>query len=83
MRDRSGKESIRVFNRILKESDAAKLDLAAVLILDRKQTDLEAEAISHARGAVMYLPLKMKDLIDKLEELTPDLQTRADSGEEG
>jgi serine/threonine protein kinase len=75
-----GKEGIAVYNRVLKEADLAKLDLAAVLILDRKQSDLAMDAISHSRGSVMYLPLKMKNLIDKIEELAPDLKEgRADS----
>ncbi|HEV3438921.1 MAG TPA: serine/threonine-protein kinase [Gemmata sp.] len=69
-----GKEGIRTFNRVLRESDAEELDLAAVLILDRKQSDWASDAVSHARGAVLFLPLKMKDLIDKVEELTPVLK---------
>ena len=69
-----GPTGVPIFNRVLKEADTAKLDLAAVLILDRKQEDLESEAISHPHAAVMFLPLKMKDLIEKIEELTPDLK---------
>lgn len=71
-----GQEGIRAFNRVLRESDTAQLDLAAALILDSKQSDLAADAISHTRGAVLYLPLKMKDLLDKIEELTPHLKAQ-------
>jgi serine/threonine-protein kinase len=67
----TGREGLHVFNRLLKESDQLKIDLAAVLILDQKQTDLEKQAITHPRGAVMYLPLKMKELIEKVQELAP------------
>jgi serine/threonine protein kinase len=74
-----GKDGIRVYNRVLRESDVAKLDLAAVLILDRKQEELAMDAISHKTGSVAYLPLKMKDLINKIEELTPNLKGNAES----
>jgi serine/threonine protein kinase len=77
-----GKEAVGVYNRVLKESDLAKLDLAAVLILDRKQADMANDAISHKRGSVMYLPLKMKNLIDKIEELTPNINSKVEGEHE-
>ncbi len=66
-----GREAIAVFNRVLKESDVAGLDLAAVLLLSGEQADWEADAIRHNRAAVMYLPLNMKELLHKIRELTP------------
>jgi serine/threonine protein kinase len=77
-----GKEGIVAYNRVLKESDAAKLDLAAILILDRKQSDWAMDAISHKRGSVMYLPLKMKNLVQKIEELVPDLKNNEEGTHE-
>jgi serine/threonine protein kinase len=66
-----GKAGIEAFNRVLKESDTAKLDLAAVLILNEDQADMTADAIRHDRGAVMLRPgVTMKQLFDKIQELT-------------
>ena len=73
-----GQESIRAFNRVLKESDFMKLDMAAVLLLERKHEDWAADAMSHDRAAVLYLPLKMKNLIEKVEELTPELNEQTE-----
>jgi serine/threonine protein kinase len=66
-----GRDAIGTYNRVLKESDLAELDLVAVLLLSDKQTDWEADAIRHKRAAVMYLPLNMKELLKKIRELTP------------
>lgn len=74
-----GQGGIAMFNRMLKESDKSNLDLAAVVILDRKQSELAADVVSHDRAAVMYLPLKMKDLIDKIEELSPTTEAASDA----
>lgn len=67
-----GREGVETFNRVLKASDAARLDLVAVLLLSDRQTDWASDAIRHARGAVMYLPLNMKELVQKLRELSPN-----------
>lgn len=67
-----GHEGVEAFNRVLKASDAAKMDLAAVLLLSDQQSDWESDAIRHTRGAVMYLPLNMKELVQKLRDLSPD-----------
>ena len=72
-----GREGVAAFNRVLKESDVAGLDLAAVLLLSSEQTDWEADAIRHNRAAVMYLPLNMKELLRKIRELTPEGNGRA------
>jgi eukaryotic-like serine/threonine-protein kinase len=75
-----GREAVAAFNRVLKESDAAGLDLAAVLLLSNKQADWAADAIRHARAAVMFLPLNMKDLIQKIRELTPSTNGQKKKG---
>jgi eukaryotic-like serine/threonine-protein kinase len=66
-----GKDAVEVFNRVLRESDTAQLDLAAVLLLDKTQTEWAAKAITHPRGAVMIFPVAMKDLIQKIRDLVP------------
>jgi serine/threonine protein kinase len=66
-----GREAVTVFNRMLKESDAAGLDLTAILLLSDKQTDWTTAAIHHDRGAVLFLPLNMKQLLQKIRDLTP------------
>jgi eukaryotic-like serine/threonine-protein kinase len=71
-----GKEGVEVFNRVLKSSDASKQDLAAVLLLAEKQADWQADAIRHQRGAVLFLPLNMKDLIHKIRELVPATEVK-------
>jgi eukaryotic-like serine/threonine-protein kinase len=66
-----GREAVTVFNRMLKESDAAGVDLTAILLLSDKQTDWATAAIRHDRGAVLFLPLNMKHLLQKIRDLTP------------
>ena len=66
-----GREAVRVFNRVLKESDLAGLDLTAILLLSDKQSDWASDAIRHDHGAVLFLPLNMKELLKKLRELEP------------
>jgi serine/threonine protein kinase len=66
-----GREALTAYNRLLKEADAAKLDLSAILLLSDKQTDWAAAAAPHARGAVLFLPLNMKELLQKIRELSP------------
>jgi serine/threonine protein kinase len=71
-----GREGVEAFNRVLKEADAAKMDVAAVLLLSEKQADWASDAIRHERGAVMYLPLSMKDLIRRIRDLMPAEESR-------
>jgi serine/threonine protein kinase len=66
-----GREAVTVFNRLLKESDLAGLELTAILLLSEKQTDWASDAIRHDRGAVLFLPLNMKEVLKKLRELEP------------
>lgn len=67
-----GRDGVEAFNRVLKESDAAGLDLAAVLILSEDQADWTNDAISHKRGAVLVRPVTMKQLIEAVRALAPD-----------
>ncbi len=67
-----GKDGVDAFNRILKESDKAKLHVAAILLLSEKQAEWASSAIRHERGAVMVFPVNMKDLIQKMRDLSAE-----------
>ena len=47
------------------------LGLTAILLLSENQTDWAPDAIRHERGAVLFLPLNMKNLLQKIRDLTP------------
>lgn len=64
-----GREGVAAFNRVLKASDQEELDVAAVLLLGKDQTQWAADAIRHPRGTVMVFPVSMKDLLQKVREL--------------
>ncbi len=76
-----GRDGVKVFNRILKESDRIGLDLAAVLLLSEEQTSWAKDVIEHPRGAVMFIPLNMKELLNKLQVLAPSLAEGAQAAE--
>lgn len=65
------KDAVEMYNRVLRESDTAQLDLAAVLLLDKTQSEWATKATTHPRGAVMVFPVAMKDLIQKIRDLVP------------
>ncbi len=67
-----GKDGVDAFNRVLKQSDVAKLDVAAVLILNEDQTDWEGIAVTHPRGAVLVRPIGLKEVLQKIRELVPE-----------
>jgi serine/threonine protein kinase len=70
----SGEAGVRAFRKIVEESDAIDLTLAAVLILNEDQVDW-AELIPEHRGvSVMIRPVNLKQLIDKLNEMLADLE---------
>lgn len=68
-----GKDGLDTFNQILKQSDEAHLDLAAVAILNEDQAGWRSEARAHPRGAVMVRPVGLKEVLRKLRELVPAL----------
>jgi hypothetical protein len=39
-------------------------------LLSEKQSDWASDAIRHERGAVLFLPLNMKEIIQKLRDLS-------------
>jgi serine/threonine protein kinase len=64
-----GREGVEAFNQVLRESNTANVDVAAVLLLGADQAEWAARAIRHDRGAVMVFPVSMKELIRKVREL--------------
>jgi len=73
-----GDEGIEVYNQLLAESDAAGLDLAAVLLLAESQVELSLDVNEHERGAVMVFPVSMKELINKIDNLIPAPEAQED-----
>lgn len=66
-----GEDGVHAFNRVLREADGLGLDVGAVLILGRDQTHLVSRASENKHGAVLVDPVTMKQLIEKVYELTP------------
>ncbi|MDB5308554.1 MAG: serine/threonine protein kinase [Gemmataceae bacterium] len=66
-----GEEGMVAYNRILRESGTVGIDVGAVLILGPDQGHLARQAAQHPNGAVMTYPVTMKQLIEKVYELTP------------
>lgn len=78
----AGESGVRTFRKIVDESDAIDLTLAAILILNEDQVDW-AETIPEHRGvAVMIRPINLKQLIDKLNELLTELEPDPDESAE-
>jgi serine/threonine protein kinase len=71
-----GKDAVAAFNRVLKESDAAGLDVAVVLLLAAEQAHWVDDAVPHPRGAVLVFPVGMKKLVQTIRDLVPGLGKR-------
>jgi DNA-binding response OmpR family regulator len=68
-----GQDGVEAYNRVLKQSDAANLDVAAVAILNEDQQGLRSQATVHPRGAVLVRPVGLKQVLHKIRELVPEL----------
>ena len=66
-----GEDAMLAYNRVLRESDNIGMDVGAILIVGEDQTNLGRQAREHRNGAVMVYPVTMKQLIEKVYELTP------------
>lgn len=66
-----GEDGVEAFNRVLREADTAAVDIGAVLILGADQASWRNRASNHKGGAVLDDPVTMKQLIEKVFELTP------------
>jgi eukaryotic-like serine/threonine-protein kinase len=75
-----GEEAMLAYNRVLRESDSMGLDVGAILIVGEEQKSLARQAREHRNGAVMVYPVTMKQLIEKVYELTPDPEKEAQAG---
>ncbi|MCE9560557.1 MAG: serine/threonine protein kinase [Planctomycetes bacterium] len=77
-----GDEGIEVYNQLLAESDAAGLDLAAVLLLSESQVELSFDVNEHERGAVMVFPVSMKELINTIGKLVPEKEVEEEQNDQ-
>ena len=66
-----GREALDVYNKVVREAEATKLDLGAVLILGQDQAHWAEMVQQSETSAVMTDPVTMKQLIEKLWEVTP------------
>src|SRR5205807_7848214 len=66
-----GKDGVDAFNRVLREAEAVGLDLGAVLILGEDQVAWKRDATQRKNGAVMIGAVTMRDVLQKLYELSP------------
>ncbi len=70
----AGDNGVRAFKKIIEESDAIDLTLAAILILNEDQADWAEQVPEHRGVAVLVRPVNLKQLVDKLNELLADLE---------
>jgi serine/threonine protein kinase len=70
----AGEAGVRAFKKIVEESDAIDLTLAAILILNEDQVDWVETVAEHRGVSVMIRPINLKQLIEKLNELLADLE---------
>src|SRR5439155_11633069 len=76
-----GEDAMVMYNRVLRDADSAGLDAGAILIVGEDQKALARQAREHRNGAVMISPVTMKQLIEKVYELTPgDEEDEAEAG---
>jgi hypothetical protein len=66
-----GEDGVEAYSRVLKEADTVGVDLGAVLILNEDQAHLQHRARQHKNGAVLVRPVTMKQLLEKVYELSP------------
>lgn len=74
----AGEAGVRSYKKIIEESDAIDLTLAAILILNEDQVDWAETIPEHRGAAVMIRPINLRQLIEKLNELLADLEEEAD-----
>lgn len=66
-----GEDGVDAYNRVLREADTIGVDMGAVLILNEEQAHLAHRATKHKNGVALVRPVTMKQLIEKLYELSP------------
>jgi serine/threonine protein kinase len=73
-----GRDGVSAYNDVLKAADAARMDVAAILILSEDQAGWKKDAREHARGTVLVRPVTMKQLSGAVRELTDDGEDEED-----
>lgn len=76
----TGEDAVVAFNRVIRDADSAGLDVGAILIVGEDQQRIAREARVHANAAVMTYPVTMKQLIEKVYELTPSEEEGEEKG---
>ena len=66
-----GEDGVEAYSRVLKEADTVGVDLGAILILNEDQAHLQHRARQHKNGAILVRPVTMKQLLEKIYELSP------------
>ena len=66
-----GEDAVVAFNKVLREAESAKMDVGAILLVGEDQQRIARQAREHPNAAVMVFPVTMKQLIEKVYELTP------------
>jgi eukaryotic-like serine/threonine-protein kinase len=66
-----GDDSVVAFNRVIREAENAKMDVGAILLVGEDQQRIARQAREHPNAAVLTYPVTMKQLIEKVYELTP------------
>ncbi|HEY3789262.1 MAG TPA: serine/threonine-protein kinase [Urbifossiella sp.] len=66
-----GDDAVQAYNRVLREADSNGLVVGAILIVGEDQKALARQAREHGHGAVLTYPVTMKQLIEKVYELSP------------
>jgi serine/threonine protein kinase len=72
-----GEDAVVAFNRVLRDADSAGLDVGAILLVGEDQKSVARQAREHRHAAVMTYPVTMKQLIEKVVELTPGDEVEA------
>lgn len=73
--DRVGLEA---FEKVMNEADLKRLDCAGILILSKDQAHWAESLAPLPRTASLVLPVTMKQIIDKLNELFPSTESQSD-----
>ena len=68
----TGEDAVVAFNRVIRDAESAGLDVGAILLVGPDQHSIARQAREHPFAAVLTYPVTMKQLIEKVYELTPN-----------
>ena len=66
--DRTGLEA---FERVMREADLKRVDCAGLLLLSKDQEHWRETLEQFPRSAALVMPVKMKEILQKLADLAP------------